>query len=150
MLWNGKSGACLNDLPDLLQNMHGPPPSIIIVHLGTNDLGKVFFFSMRQRVVIFMQFCKSMYPNALLLWSEILPRAFYFGANPQEGMERQRRAVNRWARSRCGRMGAVNLSHKQFLWTNFSLFRRDGVHLSPEGNTIFRNNLLTAIWQFSP
>ena len=56
-------------------------------------------------------------------------------------VEKQRRAVNRWAKSQCVRLGAYCLHHPQFVWTKTALYRFDGVHFSQLGTTLFRANL---------
>ena len=80
--WNGKGGARLPDLIQLLADLagSGPPPRVIVAHLGTNDLGFADAFSLRQRIRIFMSECLANYPMPQVVWSDILPRACYFGA----------------------------------------------------------------------
>ena len=85
------------------------------------------------------------FPNTLLIWSDILPRVFYFGARSQLSLERKRRAVNRWARSQGRRRGVSIMHHPQFRWTETVLYRYDAVHLSPLGNRVFVDNICQAI-----
>ena len=145
--WNGRGGARLCDLTELLAGLagSGPPPGLIIVHLGTNDLVAVDLYGIRQSVRIFMEECCAHFPGARLIWSDILPRACYFGALSQSKLEMKRRSVNKWARSVSRRMGVAVLHHPQFKWSIFHLFRFDGVHLSPEGSDLFRMNVQTCI-----
>ena len=143
--WLGKSGARLRDLPLLLNQMDGPPPAMIIIHLGTNDLVSSDQFCIRQLIASTLQFCKGRYPAASIVWSDILPRVFYFGARSQVAMERQRRALNRWAKSQSAKVNARVLHHPNFKWSDCSLFRFDGVHLSPKGNQMFRADILACV-----
>jgi lysophospholipase L1-like esterase len=143
--WLGKSGAHLCDLDALLEGISGPTPSIIIVHIGTNDLVDVDEFSIRQRIVLSMKKCVKFFPHTTIIWSDILPRLFYFGARSQLSLERKRRALNRWARSQGRRLGVSILHHPQFKWTETALYRFDGVHLSPTGNQVFLGNFRCAI-----
>ena len=122
-----------------------PRPAMLIVHVGTNDLGDTDFFCMRQRIALFMKECCDKYPWTKLVWSDILPRACYFGTINPSKLEMKRRAVNRWARSLSRRMGVSVLHHPQFRWSEFSLYRYDGVHLSHTGNMHFRSNLRDCI-----
>ena len=79
--WNGRGGACLGDLTELLADLAGSGPSPgLIVHLGTNELVAVDSYSIRQSVRIFMDECCANFPGARLVWSDILLRACYFGA----------------------------------------------------------------------
>ena len=110
--WLGKSGAGLCDLDALLEGVSGPTPSIIIVHIGTNDLVDVDEFSIRQRIALSMQRCIKCFPHTTVIWSDILPRLFYFGARSQLSLERKRCALNRWARSQGQQLGILH--HPQF------------------------------------
>ncbi len=98
MRWNGKGGAHLSDANPLLSDlaMSGPPPGLIIVHLGTNDLVQLDAFCLRQSVRIFMSECSVQFPRAHLVWSDILPRACYFGALSQSKLEMKRRSINKY------------------------------------------------------
>ena len=145
VIWRGKSGAGLCEISQLLEGTTGPSPATIIVHIGTNDLVEVDEFSIRQRIALTMKRCRDVFPATCIIWSDILPRVFYFGARSQMSIERKRRAVNRWARSQGRRLGVSILHHPQFTWTETSLYRYDGIHLSPLGNGIFIANLLLAI-----
>ena len=145
VIWQGKSSAGLCEFNELLDGLSGPTPSIIIVHLGTNDLLAVNEFSMRQPIALSMDRCLMQFPNTLLIWSDILPRVFYFGARSQLSLERKRRAVNRWARSQGRRRGVGIMHHPQFRWTETVLYRYDAVHLSPLGNRVFVDNICQAI-----
>ena len=105
----------------------------------------LIFFCMRQRIALFMKECCDKYPWTKLVWSDILPRACYFGTINPSKLEMKRQAVNRWARSLSRRMGVSVLHHPQFRWSEFSLYRYDGVHLSHTGNMHFQSNLRDSI-----
>ena len=147
VLWRGRSGARLRDIWSLIESIpaNASPPKIIIVHLGTNDLLHIDVFSIRQSIAIFMDEVRSRFPSSVLVWSDILPRVFYFGARSQKAVERQRKAINRWARVYSQRVGCQVLHHPQFVWSDLALYRHDGVHLSATGNDIFCNNLVSCI-----
>ena len=127
--WFGKSGAGLCDLHVLLKRISGPTPSVIIVHVGTNDLVGVDEFSIRQRIALYMQQCLMQFPTTTIIWSDILPRMFYFVARSQLSLERKRRALNRWARSQGRRLGVSILHHPQFKWTETALSLRWGAFI---------------------
>ena len=44
VLWNGRSGAMISDIRSLMAEMTGPPPAVIVFHIGTNDLLSVDAF----------------------------------------------------------------------------------------------------------
>lgn len=142
--WKGKGGAGVADLYDLREQLLrlSPPPVFLLVHLGTNDLVRIDEFALRQRVAVMLRDCLDWCPHLTLIWSDILPRVFYFGAHSQPALERKRRIINRWARSQCSKLPrTLCLHHPQFQWADFSLYHFDGVHFSPAGNRIFRSNI---------
>ena len=145
VIWQGKSGAHLDDIFPLLAARQGPDPSVLLIHVGTNDLISMDEFCMRQRILLLLNSCTVRFPDTVLIWSAMLPRVFYFGARSQSSLERKRKALNRWARKQCSKLGAHYLPHPQFVWTETALYRYDGVHLSPRGNAIFRDNLSQGI-----
>ena len=111
-----------------------PPPAMLIIHLGSNDLVRLDEYALRQRVSVMLQDCATWCPTMTIVWSDILPRV-YFGAFLQLAVERKRRTINRWARSQCTKIpNALCLHHPQFQHSDFALFRYDGVHLSLRGN----------------
>ncbi len=149
VIWKGKSGARMSDLDTLLQSInYGSSPAVIIFHIGTNDLVNVDEFCMRQRITVFMQKCISQFPYTRVVWSDILPRIFYFGAKSQPAVEKKRKAVNRWAKRQCHELGALCLHHPQFTWSEAALYRFDGVHQSDLGTKLFRGNLQSCVRSF--
>ena len=147
VLWRGRGGARLSDLWALLSSMpkNSPPPAVLIIHLGTNYLIAMDVYSVRQSIAIFMEWVRAQFPHTLVFWSEILPRVFYFGAHSQKSMEQQRKKINRWMRTCCQRNRCMILRHPQFIWSDLSLYRFDGVHLSEAGNAVFCDNFTDCI-----
>ena len=88
---------------------------------------------------------KAQFPDTIIYWSDILPRVFYFGARSQKAMEQQRKVINRWAWACSRRIGCQVLSHPQFAWTDLSLYRFDGIHLSEAGNAVFCSDMAACI-----
>ena len=83
----GKSGAHLHKIPQLLSQMGCGSPSVIVVHIGSNDLVAVDFFELRQGIALVIAHCREQFPAATLVWSNILPRMFYYSANSQPSLE---------------------------------------------------------------
>ena len=52
VLWNGRSGAMISDIRSLMAGVTGPPPAVIVFHIGTNDLLSVDAFCIRQRILV--------------------------------------------------------------------------------------------------
>ena len=133
VLWNGRSGATITDIRNLMSRMPGPPPLVIVFHIGTNDLLSVDAFCIRHRILSLMEDTKALYPHAQIVWSDILPRLFYFGTTAQASMDRKRRSINKWAKSRSRKLGGHFIHHPQFSWTTMHLFRYDGYICPKQG-----------------
>ena len=63
--WNCKDRALLLDINSLLSSLavSGPPPALIIIHVGANDLVPLDVFGIRQSIRIFMEDCRSRVPG---------------------------------------------------------------------------------------
>lgn len=79
VIWKGKSGARIGDLESLLQSIQGPPPSVIIFHIGTNDLTDVDEFCMRQRISVALQRFVVLFPNTKIVWSHFTTGLLFRG-----------------------------------------------------------------------
>ena len=144
---HGIGGGGLTDIPKLLSVMEAraPDPKLIIVHIGTNDLLKVDSFAFRARVRVFMHECVLRFQSARIVWSDILPRACYFGTRFPARADRKRRSINRWCRSVGNKFGITTLAHPQFCFDQYHLYAYYGVHLSAAGNRLFSGNIRDCI-----
>ena len=118
--WHGIGGAGLTDIPKLLSVMEAraPDPKLIIVHVGTNDLLKVDSFAFRARIRVFMHECVLRFQSARIVWSDILPRACYFGTRFPARADRKRRSINRWCRSIGNKLASPLLRIRNFALIN--------------------------------
>lgn len=131
--WFGRRGLHIEQFGDFLQHTwsrENSNPDAIIIHVGSNDLGKVPKKCMLHDIHRLLSGTRELLPHAIIFWSEILPRVAYTGAIKQNKVERARRAINRNVgglfRSSPG--GLIN--HPQIVWSNRDLFIHDGIHLS--------------------
>ena len=111
MRWNGRSGATISQVVSLVAGIVGPPPSVIVLHIGTNDLLSVDAFCIWQRMLVQFTDIKALYLQARIAWSDILPRVFYFGTTAQASMDRKRRSINKWAKSSLRKVGGHVIHH---------------------------------------
>ena len=89
-------------------------------------------------------------PQALILWSSILPRIVYHGKRPtgstsQEALEGVRVSLNNYARRQANRMGNASVTIHDIDRSNHNMFIRDGVHLSDQGSDILIASFALAI-----
>ena len=148
LTWCGVRGARLEALvPILRRQLHiHPVPHTVVIHLGTNNLFSTPVKKIRQRMEEGLLATRNMLPNTTIIWSDILPRLFYFGAQKRVG-KKTTRSLNRFAEKICKQLGnAHRIIHAQSITDSLhSLYRHDGVHLSCLGNDLFRGNLSSAI-----
>ena len=106
-------------------------------------------YSVRQSIAIFMEWVRAQFPHTLVFHGlKFCHGFFYFGAHSQKNMEQQRKKINRWMRTCCQRNGCMILRHPQFIWSDLSLYRFDGVHLSEADNAVFGDNFTDCINNF--
>lgn len=151
--WNGISGARLAGVDNRLRNYLAvrPVPSTIILHLGTNDIFTEPSWRIRARLAENVSSIRELLPNTRLIWSDIIPRLFYYGETTPGAGKRVTRNINGYARGVCAAVGnAHTISHSSALApSQYRLFRRDGLHLSDEGLSVFRANLSSALIFFN-
>ena len=109
------------------------PPKISIIHLGSNDLtvvvGKVLESDIKQDLVTL----KSLFPKTNIVYSAILPRLAWTGADSFAGIERKRKQVNGRIRRYLCKDRGVYLEHSEITSDISGFFARDCVHLADIG-----------------
>lgn len=148
--WTGIRGGQVprirNTLVDMLHRL--PGPDLLILHIGSNDILNVTACQLRHDIINLLQMLREMLPGTVIIFSEILPRLWYFGARDQNAVDKARKNIARYIRNHVSSIGIQILSHPAIDRHNFSLFRRDGVHLSDCGQAILWNNYTDAIKNF--
>lgn len=80
MEWLGRRGMHWPDLvPLLFEEQRGPPPHLLVLHLGGNDLG-----FMNGKVLVIqahddIRAIQRHWPGVLVLWSAIIPWLVWWG-----------------------------------------------------------------------
>ncbi|XP_017546164.1 titin homolog isoform X1 [Pygocentrus nattereri] len=142
--WKGVQGMTWQQLlPQLLQlKDNWPKPDVILLHLGGNDIGKSTteaFLAAVKKDLISM---KSIFPECLLVWSNILPRRSWRHSEDSAAVDNTRRAINK---SICGiitELSGSSLTHENIKpGLDTGLYRPDGVHLSGKGIDTFNLNM---------
>ena len=143
--WHGQGGVMLQDLPRLVENRlryNRRAPALVIVHLGTNNLG--LNDACQCRIAIDMALQRTAMPCTHIAWSTIIPRLFYYNSRghwtSQDAMDGVRKSLNKYARRLITRRPNASVIAHQLDPSNHSLFLRDEVH--PGLPTKIRNFLL--------
>ena len=89
------------------------PPKILIIHLGSNDLtvvvGKGLESDMKQDLATL----KSLFPKTKIVYSAMLPRLAWTGADSLAGIERKCKQVNGRIRRYLCKDRGVYLEHSE-------------------------------------
>ena len=142
--WHGRRGMQWDNLiPIVTQQLRRhPPPDVLLIHLGSNDLVRIPMERIFTRVISDLQRLTSLLPSTTkLVWSDILQRRSWWGAVDDRAMERKRRRYNRFGGKGAVDRGGCHIKHGEITVNDPNLFRDDGVHLSDIGNDIFLNSL---------
>ncbi|XP_054825929.1 uncharacterized protein LOC129323422 [Eublepharis macularius] len=79
--WQGRHGLRWPGLlPLLFRGRKGPPPHIVVIHLGGNDLGLVQGKALSMQVAEDLEYISSRWPSVLIVWSEMLQRRVWWEA----------------------------------------------------------------------
>ncbi|MEW8545795.1 MAG: hypothetical protein AB2693_19915 [Candidatus Thiodiazotropha sp.] len=151
ILWLGAGGMHWSELIPKFQctMIFNPPPDLIVIHVGGNDLVTVKQAKLIKVIRRDLQYLASVFPTAIVVWSDILPRKSWRGIenNPQNlaKMNEKRKRINR-----AGRQVIHDLTYGRAIIheldaTTPGLFKPDGVHLTLIGNAIFLNTFKEAL-----
>jgi hypothetical protein len=94
--WYGKRGMKWGELMSIIDNnLHSnPAPNILVIQLGSNDLGILKGKELIELIRLDVLRIRTLLPNVILVWSEILPRRYWHVANNHVAVENSRKWVN--------------------------------------------------------
>lgn len=142
--WKGTQGMTWPQLlPQLLQlKIKWPNPDVVIMHLGGNDLGTDSPTDLLASVKKDLTSMRSIFPQCLLVWSDILPRRVWRHSEDSLEVDLVRATINRRVHSIIAELGGTALTHDNLrCGTDTGLYRPDGVHLSGKGIDTYNLNL---------
>ncbi|XP_078328757.1 uncharacterized protein LOC144623807 [Crassostrea virginica] len=155
ILWHGIRGMVWEQLYPTIQFLlaHNATPNIIIIHCGGNNIGQS-----HNTLRGLQKFYKStlvnianLLPTTSIIWSHILPRNNWVNCLANMEGNKCRRRIN----SACATFvtkhfkgRGASISYPDIRVEHKKLFRKDGVHLSDLGNSIFVNTLRNALDHF--
>ena len=142
--WKGTQGMTWSQLlPHLHQlKVTWPNPDVLIMHLGGNDLCTDSPTDLLASVKKDLTSMRSIFPQCVLVWSNILPRRVWRHSADTQEVDLVRTTVNRRIQNIISELGGTSLTHDNIrCGANTGLYRADGVHLSPKGIDVFNLNL---------
>ncbi|XP_060570874.1 uncharacterized protein LOC132729148 [Ruditapes philippinarum] len=115
------------------QVLFSSPPSIIIVHLGGNDLADLPILNLKDVIRDEIFYLREAFPTTVLIWVDILQRQTWHNATGGwVAMENKRKRVNRIGRQLVHSSGKSD-TIKPDIDAKTAFFRADGVHLNDIG-----------------
>ena len=151
VVWRGRRGLKLGQVIGhvqwVLPGIQVSSPSHIVLHVGTNDVGRAKKQELFSLLDTTLGRLHEHFPNAHIVWSDILPRRTYsgFSKDEQPKIDRTRRALNKHARCICRTIGGSAFNHLAIRHERHELFRRDGIHLSETGNNMILHSLIKGL-----
>lgn len=122
-----------------------PLPSILVVHVGGNDLGNIrtldLLFMIKKHLLHF----KNTSPDRTIVFSEIIPRFSWLSSPQRKVMERMRKRVNRAMEKYMPSIGGLSYRNVDLEGGIPRFYRADGVHLSDVGVDLFNLGLQSGI-----
>lgn len=150
--WFGKGGMTWDDLKAKIQflMMHMSTPLMIVIHVGGNSVVEKKLGTIIRSIDRDISYIASLFPSTLLVWSDILPRRTWRGAQASEfgAMNNKLRRMNTAGRKATTKTERGRIISYDIHASEGGLFRQDGVHLSPVGNDLFLLQLQDALKAF--
>jgi len=142
MVWSELSATVSRAMRDF------PPPAMILIHLGSNDIGSIKTFNLIENIETDILRLKLLFPNCRIIWSELLMRRYWHNAKKGTALEKARKRVNCAIKNFVLSEGHCEIRHPNIRAGEKTLFRHDGVHLTDIGNDIFLNNIQAGLETF--
>ena len=126
-----------------------PAPHIIIIHTASNNMGFTNTArEIQESIDNLLHIVKRLFPDACLIWSDILVRRFWTEARCQDDIEETRKRLNKRIRHKFWACGGRVIRHPNIkpIYEHFQKY--SVVHLSSEANRIFMDNLMDGLASF--
>ena len=154
--WQGSESVQLDGMCDLLVKslQECQAPTTVLLHFGMNDLFETTSWAICRLIKESLSFIRYLLPNTRIIWSDILPRAYYYKEENVGVAYRLLARVNRHAHTACcGLTNTYFVKHRHNFYTGDpsfrSLFIWDGTHLSPKGEECLVQNWSDALCFFN-
>ena len=123
-----------------------PLPFLLVIQLGSNDLGKVSSYDLIQDIKRDILRLSLLLLKTHIVWSVILMRRYWHVANDGRAIELGRKCVNSAVNNFMVNENHFIVRHPNIRARERSLHRFDGTHLSSDtGYEIFLNNIQGAL-----
>ncbi|TFK01626.1 diacylglycerol kinase epsilon [Platysternon megacephalum] len=147
LYWHGIQAMLWDQLLPLLHEIYylRSFPSIIVIHLGENDLVQHTSMSLIVKMKNDLGILRRAFPDAHIIWSSLLPRRFWKGAEKPVSIEKARKGINREMSHYCSENGIIFLRHDLITYDKPNMFLPDVDDLSDVGADVFTADLKGAL-----
>ncbi|XP_069491515.1 uncharacterized protein [Ambystoma mexicanum] len=141
--WHGLGGLRWDQLLPILAGMRERygVPQVVMLHAGENDLVRDTGVALLRKMKRDLGWVRDIWPQAVVVWTKLLPRRVWRGARNEGAIERARKGINREMEKFCASLKVRVMDHKEITYEGFLVFRGDGVHLSIYGNSYYLADL---------
>ncbi|XP_061165379.1 exosome complex component RRP45-like [Saccostrea echinata] len=122
-----------------------PDPSVLMIHLGSNDVASWDTNELINRMKTDLKKTTEMFPTTKLIYSEILARREWRGMSLECG-EAKRQQINHEVGQYVTEIGGVVMPHDNIIHQNVSLYIKDGVHMNDFGNDILLDDIMNCLF----
>lgn len=137
----------LHDLRQTLSFLHNswPQPDIVIFHVSGNDIGSRHTLDIISQLKWEFLQLNSLFPNTVLIFSEIVPRLLWLEDPASRYCEKIRKRINRALAKFMPSINGISYRHVDLEGGVRGLYRSDKVHLSDIALDIFNLDLQSCI-----
>ena len=121
-------------------------PKTVFIHLGSNDLCNIRAKELFEDINLEMCYLSLRVPKCKIVWSDMLPRQSWRGAQNVKSIELKRKRLNRSIAKLVGDLGGQRCRHPE-ITHDASLYTPRGVHLNKEGMALFRSDVSRVLFQ---
>ncbi|XP_068107665.1 uncharacterized protein [Hyperolius riggenbachi] len=149
VMWKGVRGLQWKGLVPMIKEALcvEPPPEVLIVHLGGNDVGKIRTLQLIFDIKSDFSTLRELLPGTVLVFSEIISRLCWLRSPELSYLEKIRKKINRRVSKFMVTIQGFAYRHHELEGGIVGLYRTDGVHLSEIGSDILNMNLQEMIEQ---
>ncbi|XP_062617015.1 uncharacterized protein LOC134278741 [Saccostrea cucullata] len=150
IFWQGKGGMKWFDLIPKIKLLlrYEPPPEILIIHCGGNDIGKIPLLQLRSNMCSTLKKLEELLPNTTIGWSKILPRISWRFSSNSKSQNLATVRLNNFMNHLVTVNGGFFIKYPEITWDSNEMFSSDGVHLSYIGNCFLLYNLQRALQEY--
>ncbi|KAJ1206898.1 hypothetical protein NDU88_002291 [Pleurodeles waltl] len=138
-----RGGLRLDGLRQLIEEVlrrRLPPPALIILHVGGNDLATIGRRSVFEDLMVEISWLAKRCPGAVIAWSHIIPMRIWRSGRSAKALNESARRLNSRMKRLLNTSALRTVGHGCL--QEEAMFHEDGVHLSDGGHTVFVENLI--------